>query len=115
MSLVRRGPLLDNSPIEDYSHIIPAHRGASSGDVPEGGAGSGFPPPWLVTTARGRHRGQARPDKCRGRAPRGATSRSQGTLRRLDSVSACRMARLTGASPAPRAISALYSPSVGGI
>src|SRR5947209_3321847 len=32
---------------------IPAHRGASSGDGPEGGAGSGSPPPWFVTTAAG--------------------------------------------------------------
>ena len=96
-----------------------------SGDDPEGGAGSGVPRSWLVTTDSGGaetarralrpvlqgacctcSRGNAgagnadpRPKIAREGAPRGAASRSQGTQGRLASAPVC---RVTAHQPVPR-------------
>src|SRR5438445_5601695 len=102
---------------------IPAHRGASSGDGPEGGAGSGSPPPWFVTTAAGAagspgrrlrafdgKRPGARNAAVERREAKRPDRKGRWTPRERPGV---RKRTHTGASQAPSAISALRSPSLG--
>ena len=63
--------------------------GATSGDSPVGRSRERLPAALARNQPRGRCRPKGRGEKCRGGAPRGETSRSQGTLRRLASVFAC--------------------------
>jgi hypothetical protein len=101
---------------------IPAHRGASSGDSPVGRSRERLPAALACHQPRGRwppprpsagagfkpapHRAVLwGTDKCRGGAPRGETSRSQGTSRRLASVLAC-LTSTQGCSQHPASLGA---------
>ena len=96
--------------------LRPRHPGSSrgvSGDGPEGGAGSGSPPPWFVTTA---HAGRPDTFGCTGSRNAAVERREANALAEGRETPQKRLgvrnARHNGASQAPSAVSALRSPSV---
>ena len=102
---------------------IPALRRASFGDSPVGRSRERLPAALVCRQPRGRSplpkyllsRRKGGSEKCRGGAPRGETSRSQGTSRRLASVLAC-LTSTQGCSQHPASLGAplpLARPQVG--
>jgi hypothetical protein len=77
-----RGAPSNGRPYRDlgvYSQPSRLIEGRLPETVPLGGAGSGFLRLWLVPSLAGVVGHKGRGEKCRGGAPRGETSRSQGT------------------------------------